>query len=344
MPIYLSIFALLALTGRQKSEHFSKFLFAAWILFLILFVGTRQDVGCDFNGYLYRFQSYAYITLAQALREPEFLFSLLNFTVLNLGLDYMWLNVAAATIVFAGFTAFAVRFERPIHFLALAFPILIVQLSMSGIRQAIALSFLMLALNAFRDGNRILTFVFILIGSQFHTSCIIFLPLVFLIGRNPSIWTLAAATTVAIPLLVYFGGERFEAYQQRYSEGEVESLGAMFRGALLVVTAAIFQIYIDRYKSAYPRDFPLMQFFSIASFALIPVLFLSSIAAHRIGFYIMPFHIIMLLRAPGILQPNRRDTTLEMMPFVAYGLYLTVWLWTSRHAQICYIPYQSYLF
>ncbi len=343
MPLYLSIFALLAITGRQESERFSKLLFTAWILFLIVFVGTRQDVGCDFNGYLYRFQYYAYISVEQSLREPEFLFSLLNHAIQNLGLNYMWLNVAASIIVFAGFTAFASRFERPIHFLALAFPILIVQLSMSGIRQAMALSFLMLALNAFRDGKRVMTLIFILIGSQFHTSCIIFLPLIFLIGRMPSIWTLATATALAIPLLVYFGGERFEAYQQRYSEGDVESLGAMFRVALLVISAAIFQIYIDRYQKLYPRDFPLMRFFSIASLALIPIVFISSIAAHRIGFYIMPFHIIMLLRAPNVLQPERRDTILEMMPFVAYALYLFVWLSTSRHAKSCYIPYDSYL-
>lgn len=344
MFLYVGIYLLLVITGQTSSKRPSRLLLILWTLFFVVFAGTREETGCDFLGYLNRFLDYAYVNVPDVITKPEPLFSLLNILIIRLGLDFMWVNLAASVIIFSGFAAFAGRCERPVHFLALAFPILIVQLAMSGIRQAMALGLLLLALNAFRDGQRLRMIVWILLASQFHTSAIVFLPLALMIGRDPTIWWLIAVTILAAPVAIYFTGDRLDTYQSRYGEGEVESFGAIFRVLLIAIGAIFFVIYRNRYRQLYRGDFALMQVFAIMSFALIAVFTFSTIAAHRLGYYIMPVHILMLLRLPNIMRPGRPEPIVAMMPFLAYGAYITVWFSTSRHAKLCYIPYDSYLF
>lgn len=344
MFLYVSIYLLLVLTGFSSAKRPSSVPLILWTLFFIVFAGTRENTGCDFLSYLNRFLDYAYTNAQDVITQPEPLFALLNILIIKLGLDFMWVNLTASVIIFGAFAAFARRFERPVHFLALAFPILIVQLAMSGVRQAVALGLLLLALNAFRDGKRLSMIVWIVLASQFHTSAIVFLPLVLMIGREPTIWWLAAVTILAAPVAVYFAGDRLDTYQSRYGEGEVESFGAIFRVLLIAISAIFFVIYRDRYRQLYRGDFALMQVFAIMSFALIAVFAVSTIAAHRLGYYIMPVHILMLLRLPNVMRPGRPEPIVTMMPFLAYGAYITVWFSTSRHAQLCFIPYDSYLF
>jgi hypothetical protein len=344
MEVYLAIYLLLVFTGTLRQAHGRNPILYFWIAFLFVFVGTREWTGCDFGGYLIRFYDYRMMSVETALQKPEALFSLLNIAIIELDLDYMWLNIAASFIIFLCFALFARRLEQPVLFMALAFPILIVQLAMSGIRQGIALAFLLLALQAFIDGRKFWTAIWILIASQFHTTALMFLPLVLIVGRSPSIWVLIAATVLMSPLSIFLAGERVDVYQSRYGEGDVESFGAAFRAALVGITAVFFEILHGRYKQAYPHDYALMRLFSLFSVAVAGLVFVSSIAAHRLGYYVMPVHILMLLRLPRILNPSGRDVILQAMPFLAYGLYIAVWFSMSRHAASCYVPYESYLF
>ena len=344
MAVYVGIYWLLVVSGssRERSRSVGSFYF--WLFFLLVFAGTREWTGCDFSGYLNRFEVYASKSIIDVLFEPEQLFSLLVLLLHEAGLDFMWLNVIASFVTLAGFFAFARRTENPTHFLALSFPILIVQLMMSGIRQAMALGVLLLALNAFRDGRRIYTLALVILASQFHSSAIVFAPLALIAGKDPSIKTLIAAAVIVAPVAVYLSAGRFETYQSRYVGTDVEAFGAVFRVALIAITAVFFELYRERYAQLYPHDFPLMRVFSILSFAVIATFAVSTLAAHRLGYYIFPVHILMLLRLPAVLQSDRYDPLLPLLPFIAYGGYVTVWFSLSRHARICYIPYDSYLF
>lgn len=344
MFVYLGIYLLLVLTGSGKNAAGNRAALLFWTLFLILFAGTREWIGCDFGGYLNRFENFEDRTFEQVMEKSERLFSLIMLAIVAADLDYMWLNVVVSLIIFACYYAFAVRFEKPVHFLALAFPILILQLSMSGIRQAAALAILLLALNAFRDNKRVAMVFWIVVASQFHTSAIIFMPLVLMVGRNPKLTTMIGATLAVAPVAIFLAGDRVETYDARYGGGEVESFGAVFRTALVAISAVFFEVYRKTYERLYPGDYPLMRIFSIMTFLVVVVLFVSSIAAHRLGFYMMPVHIIMLLRLPRVMSARSPDVLLAAMPFIAYGLYITVWFATSRHATVCYVPYNSYLF
>ena len=72
MPVYLGIFLLMALSGRTQTPRRVRLLLQAWTMFLIVFAGTRENVGCDFQSYLLRFQDFHYWTLEQAIKNAEF--------------------------------------------------------------------------------------------------------------------------------------------------------------------------------------------------------------------------------------------------------------------------------
>ena len=346
---YQAIFVLitgLALTAGTR--HAQRVMLGLLVFLMVLFVGSRREVGCDFWGYSERFELYdLFVSLGQGgelLQRSEPGFALVNLAVIHLGLPYFWINVACAIIFFACFYVFAGRRERPVAMLALAFPILIVQLAMSGLRQATATALLMLAFHAFSRRQRVMMAFWIILASTFHASALMFMPLVFLIGRNINLATLAVGTLVALPAVALFAGDRVDVYQDRYGEGDVVSFGAVFRTGLIVITAVMFELYSDSFRRLYPQDYPLMRLFSIFAFGLAIVTVVSSIAAHRIGFYLMPVHILTLVRLPLAMSHGRRpDPLIAAMPFIAYGAYIVVWFATSKHARLCYTPYDSYL-
>ena len=342
--LYISLYFLLVILSFLANQNTQRPMLYFLFLFLLIFAGTREWTGCDFYGYLSRFEDYKFDDISAYFGQREFLFIALNFALIWLDLDYMWLNVAASFIFLTGLFAFARRRENAIGYLALTFPILIVQLGMSGIRQAIAVGLVMLALNAFVDGKRIMMATFIVIAAYVHTSAIIFLPLVLVIGRTPSVWRLSLATLIVAPVAWYLTGEGFEDYQTRYLDQDIESFGAIYRVGLILITAVFFQFYERAYQKFYAADFALMRIFSIASFGLVATFFVSSLVAHRIGYYILPVQLITLARLPYVMQPKRREALIALAPYLVYGAYITVWFTYSRHAKICYLPYDSYLF
>jgi EpsG-like putative glucosyltransferase len=346
---YVSIFMSLAVLGmanvtpRQRTLFFS-----ALYVFFVLFVGTRLDTGCDFTTYYLRFKYLLSNNIDSMFDTSEPGFFLLSYLTKKSGLAYVWLNVIAAAIFFYYLFKFARNHPRPLLMVALVFPILVIQLSMSGVRQALAVAFLMGALDAFLHARRLQIVIYILIGSTFHQSLIILLPLALMVGRTYSFARVVGAIAILMPVAAYLLSGRAEVYQDRYIEeiyGAMDSAGAIFRLGLLVITAALFELYTSRMARVFPNEYNLMRLFALVSFALIPVMLINTVALHRLIFYVVPMQAYILAALPSALFANKRSVQLaELGTIAVYAAYILVWFSASRHANICYVPYQSYLF
>ena len=349
MILYVFIFMSLAVLGMAKVSHRQRtFFFAALYVFFVLFVGTRLDTGCDFATYFLRFKYLLFNNINSLFDTSEPGFFLLSYLTKSAGLEYVWLNVFAAGIFFYYLIKFVRNHPRPLLLIALVFPILVIQLSMSGVRQALAVAFLMGALDAFLHARRLQIVIYILIGSTFHQSLIILLPLALMVGRSYSFVRVVGAIAVLMPVAAYLLSGRAEVYQDRYIEqiyGEMDSGGAIFRLGLLVITAALFEIYTSRMSRVFPNEYNLMRLFALVSFALIPVMLVNTVALHRLIFYVVPMQAYILAALPSALFANKRSVQLaELGTIAVYAAYILVWFSASRHANICYVPYQSYLF
>lgn len=346
---YVLIYLLLCLSGAPRmTKGASAFIVFFWGFFLLLFMGTRYWVGCDYFGYLSRFNNIDYEgPFFSYLFREEPSFHLLNYFVHSFDLGYVWLIFVSSLIILICYIRFSFLSARPLLVLALFFPVMIVQLGMSGLRQAIAAGFVMMALTSFTAMGRVSFVVLILLGSTFHKSAIIFLPLVFLIGKEFSGLKLLLMSFVLLPLVGFLLGDRLDVYQDRYVDqiyGQSSSGGALIRYVLILIPYVFFLYVRDSVKHELSRIYPLMNLFMFLTIAVFPLAIFSTTALHRMIYYLMPVSILVFVScAPYFLKSNLARVSI-LMPVLVYGVYLVGWFGSSRHADSCYVPYKSELF
>ena len=186
---YLSIYLIAGLLALAAKSHQRGMLLAGFFsVFLVVFAGTRVWVGCDYFGYLMRFQGLRpFSGWLELFSAGEAGFQGLSIFLKSSGFTYAALIFVCSSLYMFCLFRFSRLARWPMVLLALCFPILVLQLGMSGMRQAVATGFLMLSLASFVEGRRIWVAVWILVAAQFHTSAIIFLPIALLVGKSISV-------------------------------------------------------------------------------------------------------------------------------------------------------------
>lgn len=349
MYLYLGVFFTSAYFAWMLRNRQVSWLMAIFFgLFLVLLAGTRYYVGCDYTGYMLRF-GYAgsYTSWESLLLREEPGFNGLVLAIKEAGFTYDALILVMSTVYVICLMRFASLARAPLMFLVLAFPVLVVQLGMSGMRQAMAVGFLMLALVSFTGRARVLTAIWVLVAAQFHASAIIFLPMALLVGRHLSTLRILVALVVLGPVVVLLLQNQFEVYNDRYIEqiyGENSSSGAWLRYALVLLPFVMLARWYRRVEARFPQTIELMRLFMLITFVMAPIGLLSSVVLHRLVFYVMPVSIITLLAVTEALAVSWRAPAIRLAPVAIYGAYILVWFTFSRHASSCYVPYQSWLF
>jgi hypothetical protein len=338
--VYLAIYSILALkaVGNYSRRQTLYFPFAA--IFLVWFMGFRYETGCDYYGYLNRWINFSpWTSPAQLLEGTELGFEFLTLLVKSFGLDYTWLNVAVSAILVFCYLRFASFHAFSPLILALLFPIIIIQLGMSGIRQALAGGFLMLAFNSFVRKEKLWTAIWILVGSQFHVSVIIFLPIAYLAGRTVDSIRLTTALIFLGPIASLLLANRLDTYSDRYGDGEITSGGATIRYLLIFLPIPFFIAYKNKIRQEFSNVYPLLKLSVIIIISLSPLLVLSSIALHRLNYYIFPLSILLCVYVGSIIL--RKPYQGHWLVIGVYGLYSATWFLFSKHARLCYLPYQN---
>ena len=150
---------------------------AYYIILVILFIfsALRYEVGCDWVPYQNIFLKAADYRISEVLFSREPFFWLILIFLHEINFTYFFVNIASSFLFFIGVHALARRQPDPLAFLVLLFPILIINMPMSGIRQGAAIGILCIALLALIDKRPIKFLIWILISSGFHTSALIFI-------------------------------------------------------------------------------------------------------------------------------------------------------------------------
>jgi hypothetical protein len=272
--------------------------------------------------------------------EPAFL--LLNFVVHKLGLEFVYVNVISAGLFFIGFHALAKRQPDPLGVLILAFPILILNLPMSGLRQGIAVGFVCLAYNAFVSRSVSIFAFFVTIAALFHNSAMIFFALAPFVRGEFSRRRVALGALLAAPAAYYIvtGSPTFQMYASRYVGTATEAAGAVYRAGTLALTGIVFLWLLDRkWKAKSILDYKLVKIFSYLMIVTFLLSFVSSVAADRIGYYFMPVQLMILARMP-VLVESRYSYVAASAPYAVGLLLLLIWTQLSTLFERCYVPYQ----
>ena len=312
---------------------------------LFLFSAFRFEVGCDWGGYWGQFQAQKVADFRKAFDRLEPLWWAVIEIIQRLGLSYPWLNVVSSAIFFAGVHVLARRQPDPLGFLVLLFPILIINMPMSGIRQGVAIGLLCIAFSAMMDRKLAQFIGWTVLASMLHASAIIFLLLVPLVGGSFSWKRLMLAGFLALPgSIVLLQTAAVDQAATRYIGTGVDAAGAAFRVGLLLVTGFAYFIFLRKaWRRAFPEDYTIVSVGALIMAGMIVLVPISTVIGDRLGYYLIPIQTMIFARIPYL--PLRRDRALlSVAPYAGIGLTFVVWTALSWHFQQCYVPYQTWLF
>jgi hypothetical protein len=318
-----------------------------WFVLIVLFFFSafRFRVGCDWAGYYRNFlggQSLDYLT-ALANREP--LWWLIQVAFNRWGLAYPSVNILTSAIFFFGIHALAKRQPDRLAFLVLLFPILIINMPMSGIRQAAAVGFLCLSLVAFIDRRPIRFAIWIVIGSAIHSSLILFILLLPLAGGQFSNFRIAISLFFALPGAAFIlQTDNAQLAVDRYFDSGLDAFGAVFRVGILALSGLFFLLFLRRaWRRDYPKDFLLVNIGAWSMIFLLSIVPISTVISDRFGYYLVPIQTMIFARIP-FLKIGGNLQLFSVLPYIGLLFVFAVWSSVSFHFQSCYLPYQSWLF
>jgi hypothetical protein len=315
------------------------------LLGLFLFSAFRYQVGCDWSGYYYQYLSAANIDWSFIASNPEPLWWAILAWIQAMGLPYPVANIASSALFFIGVHVLARRQPDSLGFLVLLFPILIINLPMSGIRQGAATGLLCIAFTSFIDRRPILFTIWVVIASGFHVSALIFLILLPITTGRYTKMRLIMTALITIPGVILLArGEIAEVASSRYIGTDLEAFGAVFRTGVLGLSAMYFFLFLRRkWIRIFPQDFRLASLGAIGMvlvFLLIPI---SSVIADRFGYYLIPIQAIIFSRLP-FLNFRHNQSLHSALPYIGLLAMFFIWTQLSGHFQQCYIPYDSWIF
>ena len=260
------------------------------------------------------------------------------------GVHYVWVNVVAAIIFFGGLHYFAKRQPDPLGFLVLCLPILVINMPMSALRQAIAIGIILFALGAFLDKRTWLFVALVALASTFHSSAAIFILLAPLVGGRLSWARVAVTALLAIPgLALLLTSSQAEVAVTRYIEGDTDAFGAAFRSGLLGVTGMFYFLFLEGYwKRKSPADYSLVTIGALMMLMDLALVSVSSVIADRFGYYLIPIQTMIFIKMASV-RTQRYSKALALAPYAGLFLFATVWFGLSTHFERCYVPYKSWI-
>ncbi len=309
---------------------------------LSVIVGLRDGVGRDWRNYLRVAEAVLYDPFWRTLFQIEPAYGMLAWISDRLGMGNYGANYVCGVILAVGLLAFCRRQPSPWRTLALAMPVLVIGIGMSGIRQATAIGLLMLAMNAFVDGKLRGYIFWVLLAVPFHQTSAAFLPLAwFMRGRVTALPVFVAGGIFAL-LGIFVLKDSVSYYTDSYITVSPEANGALPRVAMNVAAAAIFYYFRRQWAERYP-DATLYSILAMIAVPMAAAVFVAPVASDRMSMYLIPFQIAVFSRLPEMLRTQNERQAATAGVLALYGATLGIWLFLSPQAKIAWIPYHNVL-
>lgn len=312
---------------------------------LFLFSAFRYQVGCDWSGYYFQYigaANFDWSTLTK-IQEPIWwaILKWLN----EAGLPYPAANIVSSAVFFVGIHVLARRQPDPLGLLVLLFPILIINMPMSGIRQGAAIGLICIAFTALIDRRPLRFALWVVLAAGFHSSALIFMLLLPVATGRYTRGRLILAAILALPGAFFLAsGEAAELASSRYIGTDIDAAGAVFRVGVLGLSALYFFLFVrSKWLLAWPGDYSLASIGAIGMALALLLVPISTVIGDRFGYYFIPIQAMIFARLPYL--PFRKDPGLHAaFPYLGLLLVFAVWSQLSWHFRECYVPYQTWIF
>ena len=350
MIFYYLIYSFLAFKSIEETQAFNTFKRETQnllIIFFSLFIGFRNEVGCDWDQYFTIFKDIQlgvienWITLEPAYYTINTIFSSFDFGI------YL-VNTVCAVIFSYCLIKFCESLPRPWLGLCVAFPYFIMVVAMGYTRQSVAIALFLLAFLILEKGQIYKSIFYILLGMLFHFSAAFFLFAPLIYTFQSSRFNNLLRILIMIPLGYYFINEfvisRLERLTIGYLSANLASSGSYIRVILCFIPAVIFIFNINKFKISKiaKKIFLVISWTSVLALFALP-LFPSSTAIDRLALNFFPIQIFVASHLPdkGILKFDK--FAWKVLIVLSSFVVLSVWLLFAKHS-FCWIPYKNIIF
>ncbi len=332
----------LATTGMRSLR-----LNTSWVLALIVFallIGYRYEVGGDWGSYLLYFDRTVGLDLKEAITLGEPGYMLLNWLSAEAGWGVYGVNLICGLIFMSGLAVFCRTLPRPWLALAVAVPYLLIVVAMGYTRQAVAIGLVMFGLTALGRREWVWFVFTVMLAATFHRSALIMLPIAALASTQNRLWI--GFWVLVASLLAYQAmlEDSVDVYIQNYIEAEYQSQGALIRGMMNLLPAAILLLWRRRFllSSAEMALWRLIALISVM-LGMLTVFATATTAVDRIGLYMLPLQLMVFSHLPDVFgRQGRRNEDWVLAILVYYAAVLFVWLNYAAHSHL-WTPYRFYL-
>ncbi|PMK12103.1 EpsG family protein [Vibrio splendidus] len=337
--IFIFIYALLLAVFFDRFNLKLKWIAIVFcVVFLTVFFGSKYNTGTDSGNYqrLYDYAIYIYDLYGEYyLRFPEVLYFGLNlFSSLNGFSTVLIYTVCGFLIAFTTlYSAINVK-VNPILLLVIIFPFHIVMMAISGIRQGVAESFVLLAASLIITGNRKSAFWMIVIATGFHASALIFMSLIVIEVKKRYLF-------IFVPFLVVCSLIGGSSEYGHYIGSNLFNAGVFMRvGFVLVLSLAIYLLIKNVTIRSLARPYSRWVYFSYYSFpGLVMLALVNTTLSDRVSYYfICIISLVYLVLQKRYGSPKFVTPIIILASFVCLFAFLTI----GNHAQDYH--YDSYIY
>jgi hypothetical protein len=334
----------------------NKLSFISWnsfLFLLFLFIGSRYQVGGDWLQYMYSFHiDRDYINFSEDIGY-ELLIYLLNYFDRSI----LSLNLISAAVFIYGLSKFAERQSCKWTVMVIASSYLTIVVGMGYTRQALAVGFAFLALNALIDKKIITSIMFVILGSLFHISLIAFSIIYISLIKYKHKYIVLVFFILFFIYIIFQSQIPFFKFGHQINYDKINRLifffivegndmylskGAIIRLFINFFCAILFIIFSKNFTSNLIER---KIYFIISIFVVILFLlsFQYSVLADRLNIYFMVLQLFVLSRAPYIFKTIINLNLTKILISSFFGLFLIIWLNNSPYVP-AWTPYQNYLF
>jgi hypothetical protein len=215
-------------------------------------------------------------------------------------------------------------------------------------RQALALSFFMLALISLTKQKLFNFYLLIFIGILFHKTLLIMIPVVILYKLNRhrtllSLVTKSIVVVVVVVVVVIYVSTiwlQVEHMMLYYVETKFHhSSGGLIRVLLGGLSALLFFIYRKEFEKIY-HDVKIWNVLAYISIFLVPIAVFYSTLADRVALYSIPLQLIVISRVFVLIKSVYYRTLFGMASVTIYAGAMFTWLNFGKHADL-WVPYNN---
>lgn len=349
IPVFFALIE--GLNNTRNKYGYRKLTFGlaqhTWVFILTIFIGLRAEVGGDWLNYFIIFQNSADLPLYEIISDPigDPLYMFVNWFAASYGLSYYFVNIFSALIFSIGLVYFCQNLPRPWLGLAIAFPYLVIVVSMGYTRQAMALGFVMIGYVALGRQKNISFLFWILMAVFSHKSAILMLPIAGLAASKNRISVFFSLVFLVIAGYFIFLQEHVDKFMYGYIELAYQSEGALIRLMMNAIPAFIMILF---YKS-FPiplHERRLWFWVGIISLGLLSIfpVFPSSAALDRVALYLLPIQMVTFTYLADIFPRDKQTNTLLRFFIIAYFILVQfVWLNFASNSS-SWLPYNNVLY